>query len=1195
MKKYLLTFLIGSIWVSSFSQDIDHQSNILSDIKIYPFAESLQAKNPAEFSTEKIPATDIADGYYFRLVQFRTHPGAAAWQKLTDLGIKREGYIPERAWILAIPQNFNKTELLAFAPEKVLKYVQRNKINRELFLWQTQNSSSEKDVDIQVVAYKAVSNQTVTETLKRYANILKSGPAGSTTIVRIKAGRISELANLPFVKILELDPGVPVKDDTPGKSLHRSNAINVEYAGGMKYNGKGVAISLADDGNIGPHIDFKGRLRDLTATNQGTHGDMCSGIAVGAGNLDPRYRGMADGAFLNLFDIGSYPQINNAVQNFNNFGSVITSTSYSQGCNSYTSTTQDGDDKLLDNSMLNFVFSGGNNGSGNCGYGAGSGWGNITGGYKVGKNVIAVGNTNASGVLETSSSRGPAPDGRIKPDICANGANQMSTDEDYTYSPGGGTSAACPGIAGITAQLYQAWRELKNEANPNGGLIKAILLNTADDRGRTGPDFEFGWGMVNARRAEKTIEENRYRTGNVSQGDSVVFPIAIPAGTLQAKIMVYWTDPAGDPTSTVSLVNNLDARLKAGSGQVFLPWVLNSSPDVTSLTSPATKGIDDLNNMEQISVESPAAGTYQLVVRGKSVPLGPQKFFVVYQFESSAVKLTYPIGGEGMVPGETEIIRWDAFGTTNPFQLAYSADSGATWVSISSSQAGANRQFSWTIPTTVNSGRVLMRLVRGADTSYTERTFTITRLPSNIRVQKACIDSVTLAWNAVSGASRYEVSRLGNQYMDSVTTVTGLTATIPYNVSATEWFSVRAVMSNGQKGRRATAIRKFAGLVGCAIPNDLSVSRLLSPRPQTTYPCPSFSNHPVRVMVRNRGTAPVSNFTVLFKLGNNSTVSQSVTNALAPGDSVEVSFSQGINLAASTNYNIASWVQTQGDLNVINDSVKTTFRTTPASSASLTQNFQLTLFPPSGWENQNPDNGRTWVRSTSVQGPLGFSTNTALMDNFGYLTTGSRDILTTPLTDFAGIANPSLIFDIAYATGTSRNDSLEILASTDCGASFLPAGYKKGGLLLSTVGARSVRFIPAGSTEWRTDTLSFPSFSNQKVIYRFVNINRGGNSLYIDNIRSANLPVSALGLSKAESELRIFPNPAGRTLTFGTPFGNTAIEWEIFGTDGRIMASGKSGSEDRMHTLELSVPSGLYWLRVKDAGGMQAAARFVKE
>jgi hypothetical protein len=999
---------------------------------------------------------------------------------------------------------------------------------------------------------------------------------------------------LPFVKVLEQDPGVPVKDDLRGRSLHRSNTINVAYANGLKYDGKGVAISLADDGNIGPHIDFKGRLTDLTNGNFGTHGDMCSGIAVGAANLDPRYPGMANGAHLNLFDIGGYPQITDAEENFTNLNSVITSTSYSQGCNEYTATTASGDDKLLSNSQFNFIFSGGNNGIGNCGYGAGAGWGNITGGYKVGKNVIAAGNTDQNGSLDNSSSRGPAPDGRIKPDICANGTNHWSTDEDYTYSVGGGTSAACPGIAGITAQIYQAYKEITNSSNPDGGLIKTILLNTADDRGRPGPDFEYGWGMVNARKALSTIQENRYKIDSISQGDSVEFLINIPAGVRNTEMMVYWTDPAGDPTSTISLVNNLDIKLKNAQGQTFLPWILNSSPTVAALTSNATTGIDNLNNMEQVSLNDPAPGVYRLVVYGKSIPEGPQKFFMTYLFETNALKLTYPLGGEGLVQTESELIRWDAFGTAGTFQLAYSGDNGSNWTTITNNLAGTNRQLNWTVPN-VTSGNVIMRLVRGTDTSYTERPFTISRLASNLRVTKACVDSLTIAWNAVTGATAYEVSLLGTKYMDSVTTVSGLTAKIPYNFSIDNWFSVSPVFANGAKGRRAIAIRKTPGLVGCAVASDVGISSVISPRPQTTYPCPSFANHPVKVRVRNFGTAAASNFPLFFKLGSAATVSQTFTSTLNPGDSVEFIFTQTVNLIASTNYTLQTWTKLVGDFNTINDSTISTFRTTPATSSTLTQNFQLSLFPPSGWGSINQDNNRTWVRTASIAGPLGFGTNAALMDNFGYLTSGSVDALLTPMVDFASNPNPVLLFDIAYASGSQRRDTLEIRVSTDCGATFIPTNYRKGGIELSTVGARSTRFIPANVDEWRTDTLNLNFTGGQKVIIQFINKNRGGNALYIDNVRSASFVVSNNDFKSGLTKWLVFPNPAQDKITLSFGMESRAQSWKLIAMDGKVKAE---GALNGIESLELDVhhlPKGLYLVQVMQKDGEVQTRKLVLE
>ena len=67
---------------------------------------------------------------------------------------------------------------------------------------------------------------------------------------------------------------------------------------------------------------------------------------------------------------------------------------------------------------------------------------------------------------------------------------------------------ACPGVSGVMAQLYQAYKEYNSGTNPSSALMKCILLNSADDIGNPGPDFKHGWGVVNAYRALKLIESS---------------------------------------------------------------------------------------------------------------------------------------------------------------------------------------------------------------------------------------------------------------------------------------------------------------------------------------------------------------------------------------------------------------------------------------------------------------------------------------------------------------------------------------------------------------------------------------------------------------------------------------------------------------------------------------------------------------
>ena len=123
------------------------------------------------------------------------------------------------------------------------------------------------------------------------------------------------------------------------------------------------------------------------------------------------------------------------------------------------------------------VFSAGNLGASDCSYGAGVNWGNITGGHKHSKNTIAVGNLDYTDVINSSSSRGPAHDGRMKPEVCAVGTNVYSTVDTDTYAVKTGTSMSCPAVAGTLADLYQAYKTLNGNVNPPSGLIKRIIMN----------------------------------------------------------------------------------------------------------------------------------------------------------------------------------------------------------------------------------------------------------------------------------------------------------------------------------------------------------------------------------------------------------------------------------------------------------------------------------------------------------------------------------------------------------------------------------------------------------------------------------------------------------------------------------------------------------------------------------------------
>ena len=462
MRRLLLftVALIGLV-INSYAQRAGN-SILLKSETLHPENDFLQRMN------EPVPASDIFKGYYYRLIQFNEMPNHEQQREMQATGILFVGYIPHNAFYTAIPSGYNLSQLSAFNPRTIISLRTIDKINRQLRYGDYAHAVKKAGtIDLILKYYKNISSDAVQQELSAFGcTILVRSDATQLFTIRVEESKWTALAESPFLEYLQPVAPEPVPDDTKGRSLHRSNAINTDFASGRHWDGSGVSIALADDGIVGPHIDFTGRLTNIGTVPGGFHGDMTSGIAVGTANLNPKYKGMATGAHLYVFDIGAYPQIVDAAQNLANYGTVVTSTSYSAGCNDYDANAEMTDQIMHDLKIVTPVFSGGNNNGADCGYGAGGQWGNITGGYKQGKNVIACANLDSLEILDATSSHGPAADGRIKPDISSNGAGQMSTDEYNLYQVGGGTSAACPGMAGICAQLYQAYRSVTGNPNP---------------------------------------------------------------------------------------------------------------------------------------------------------------------------------------------------------------------------------------------------------------------------------------------------------------------------------------------------------------------------------------------------------------------------------------------------------------------------------------------------------------------------------------------------------------------------------------------------------------------------------------------------------------------------------------------------------------------------------------------------------
>ncbi len=276
----------------------------------------------------------------------------------------------------------------------------------------------------------------------------------------------------------------------------------------------------------------------------------------------------------------------------------------------------------------------------------------------IAKNIVTVGSVGdiVGGYSQPSdvgissySGWGPTDDGRIKPDICANGASLYSTSSgaDDSYTRSSGTSMSTPSAAGSLALLQEHYDNLYGRYM-RSATLKALALHTADEVGsHVGPDYMCGWGLMNTATAVGIISEKD--TGTLIEEDTLydgaTYTLDLfSSGSSPLTVTLAWTDPAGTPPSISLdpsdpiLVNDLDMRITKDAA-TYSPWIL----DPASPSAAATTGDNSRDNVEQIDIASPVSGKYTLTITHKNTldSSAPQPFSLVVSGIVAEVELTY--------------------------------------------------------------------------------------------------------------------------------------------------------------------------------------------------------------------------------------------------------------------------------------------------------------------------------------------------------------------------------------------------------------------------------------------------------------------------------------------------------------------------------------------------------------------------
>jgi PKD repeat protein len=267
----------------------------------------------------------------------------------------------------------------------------------------------------------------------------------------------------------------------------------------------------------------------------------------------------------------------------------------------------------------------------------------------VSKNILTVGAVEdipggysgpSSVVMSSFSSWGPADDGRIKPDIVANGVLLYSTYDghDAEYNSISGTSMATPSVTGSLALLQEHWEDLNGAGNYMlSSTLKALVIHTADEAGANdGPDYSYGWGLMNTRNAALKISENQVLNVidevTLSEGNSYTRSV-YNNGMEPLKVTICWTDAPGNPVTpqldppNPMLINDLDLRITMGA-DTFYPWRLNRNNPSNAATN---SGENNVDNVEVVYLANPVAGDYTITVDHDGLLSGgSQTFSIVF-------------------------------------------------------------------------------------------------------------------------------------------------------------------------------------------------------------------------------------------------------------------------------------------------------------------------------------------------------------------------------------------------------------------------------------------------------------------------------------------------------------------------------------------------------------------------------------
>jgi subtilisin family serine protease len=614
------------------------------------------------------PNTNNRGGLY--IVEFRGEPDDAQLALLADRGIKLVDHFGKnRFWVRA--SSAAEMDGLEF-----VKKAASPKISDKVDLPLTFAIGSARQSDKLETIITFFDDVTEREASALVASaggtVLGKGMLyGNRMMVEMPSGAVARLAENNLVRAVEAGQREKILPNL--RSAEVASVVQTRTDYGLY--GSGVTGGIWDGGAVGSHPDLAGRVILGEKSKVSDHATHVAGTIAGSGLIRPDAEGMAPESKLISFNFnGDVPsEMAEAVKDYG-ISFSNNSWSYNNGWyyhsilklwiwfgdyyfGRYTSESA-AYDKLVYDTNLVIMFAAGNDradkgpkdysvkyldltiGRGNdvprpadgpyCSI-------DVTGSAK---NVITVGAVNNKGRMTSFSSWGPTRDGRIKPEVCTVGTGVLSTLPDGTYASWSGTSMATPATSGAVALLFEQYRKVIGR-NPSAAEVRALLVATAIDTGTKGPDYSNGFGLLDIHEAAALVESSpekgliiRDSVRKAKSARTKQYTFEVAPGTKQLKVALAWIDPPAQPNADKALVNDLDLRLyPAEGGEAQLPWVL----DPARPKAAATKGDNDVDNIELVEISTPRSGKWTIEVSADTLNKGQRQEFALVVFADQEI------------------------------------------------------------------------------------------------------------------------------------------------------------------------------------------------------------------------------------------------------------------------------------------------------------------------------------------------------------------------------------------------------------------------------------------------------------------------------------------------------------------------------------------------------------------------------